>query len=174
MTSDRPGPAPRFTEPQVRERILQALAAGTSWKAAADHARVARPTIFAWKARGEAAAALEDAGEPVPPEEQQYLDWWREMLAARSDATVRAVGLVHRHAETDPTSARWLAERLDRERYRLEQRLEMTGDGGGPVQVQHAHVDRQHEQRERPVPAQKAARVDAEAAGHRQVHAGER
>lgn len=119
---------------------MEAARTGTSWKHVAQHARISRRSLYAWRDRALAAEALQEAGEPVPATEQLYLDWWMELLAARSDARMRAIGLVHQHAEADPTTARWLAERLDREQFHLDKRLEVTGEGGGPVQHQHAAV----------------------------------
>lgn len=137
---DRPGPAPRFTDPRVHANIMQALRSGTSMAAAARHARVAVRSLFEWRSRGEQAAALEDNGVEVPASEQPYLQMFRDMEQAQAQAAVRVSALAHQHAESDPTTARWLLERLDRTLYRLENRVEVSGRDGAPVQVQAAHV----------------------------------
>lgn len=140
MTAVQPtnqdGPPPLFTDPAIHRRLMEAARTGMSWKLVADHARISRRTIYTWRERGLTAIAQEEAGQDVPIIERPYMELWREMLAARSDARVRVIGLVHMHAEDDPRTARWLAERLDREQFHIDQRLEVTGEGGGPVQHQ--------------------------------------
>lgn len=99
---------------------------------------VARSTFFSWTARGRAAAARRKGGTEVPAEEQPYLDLVDALDQAESENQAILVNAVFKGALENPK----LALDLLRHRYgewSEKQRHEVSGPGGGPLQIEDAH-----------------------------------
>jgi hypothetical protein len=106
-TGRRPGPGqPTKLTPEVHARIVEVVAAGNYLKTAAQFAGVSVSTLTAWMARGRAAAALADRGEPVPEEEQRYLAFMGAVAQAETQAEVAAVVQWRRAFPNDWRAAR--------------------------------------------------------------------
>lgn len=149
---------------EVESRLLKAVRAGTPQREAVRHAGVGERTFYTWMSRGEAEQARQDDGAPANPEEEPYRQFRQRVLRARADTAVGGVALIQSVArggavirETkrryrDPTSgemveetevqrtapdwraAAWLLERSFRADFGRGP-VEVTGPGGGPVQV---------------------------------------
>jgi hypothetical protein len=76
---------------ELQDRIVQVVAAGNYLKTAAQFAGIGSNTLSVWLARGRAAAALADAGEPVPPAEERYLSFLTAVTQAETTAEIAAV-----------------------------------------------------------------------------------
>lgn len=128
----------RLTPEQI-QRIAEALETSPSWRAAADHAGVNERTIGRYRERAEAYANRHNLDENVPylPDENDP-DWHQfdavtAWVAARSRLEMRLVSGVLEAIPKDWKAAHamlksgWPADYSDR--------VELTGAGGGPIQV---------------------------------------
>jgi hypothetical protein len=106
-TGRRPGPGqPTKLTPEVHDRIVQVVAAGNYLKTAAAFAGVSITALTNWMARGRAAAALAETGQPVPPEEERYLAFLAAVTQAETQAEVAAVTHWRRSFAEDWRAAR--------------------------------------------------------------------
>jgi len=106
-TGRRPGPGrpPKLTE-ELRDQIVAVVAAGNYLKTAAQFCGVGQSTLLGWLARGRAAAAHAEAGEPIPLEEERYLTFLEAVTQAETRAEVAAVTHWRRAFSDDWRAAR--------------------------------------------------------------------
>jgi transposase len=117
--------------PEVHEKIVTALRAGNYQETAARYAGISEATFYRW--------LNESLAEGASKELQQF----REAVEkARADAEVRNVHLIQQ-AANDGTwqAAAWFLERSHHQRWGRKQSVELTGEDGGPVQVENLTPD---------------------------------
>jgi hypothetical protein len=126
------GRPPKLTA-ETQARIIEALRAGNYQETAAAYAGVHVATFHRWMANG----AQPDA-DPL------YRDFRNAVEKARSEAEVRNVALIQRAAQ-DGTwqAAAWYLERSFQQRWGRKQ--EVSGPGGGPIQVAQLSPDEARE-----------------------------
>lgn len=160
----RPGRQLLLTE-EVEKRLVDAARAGVPVDIAASHAGIGAATFHLWMGKGRAEQERRDDGEDPDEDRDPYVDLLDKVTRARSEAAVKGVLNVQRAAaggavteETtrkwrDPETgapveertvkrmapdwraAAWYLERQHRLHFGKEARLELTGAGGGPVEV---------------------------------------
>lgn len=155
---------PTALTPEVQKRIVDMLRAGAPAAHAAVAAGIHRASYFLWMARGQDAADARQDGQPVPPRERRYVDFYDAAERARAEARVRAVANIQKVAqggfvvretvrryrnadgqlvtETDKVyappdwrAAGWYLERADREHWSKTNEVQLTGRDGGPIEV---------------------------------------
>jgi transposase len=112
---------PTVMQPQLVDRLCEALGNGNWREVACAWAGISSSTFRNWMAKGEA----EKVG--------RFRDFRRRVLEAEQSAEIRAVQLVMQAAENDARHAEWFLERKFPERWGRKDRHELTGAGGGPV-----------------------------------------
>lgn len=119
---------PTKLTPEVQAKICQGLRAGNFRTVAAEWAGVPERVFRDWMHRGKDGKS------------KMHADFRRAVIEAEKAAEIRAVGLIMKAAENDPKHMEWwLSHRFpqrwaDQERRRV--RAELTGKGGGPIEVQ--------------------------------------
>lgn len=118
---------PTKLDDAVAGRVLQALRAGNYLDTAAAFAGVHRSTLHDWLKKGRA----ENAREP-------YASFVDDVDEAMGDAEAMFVARIAKAAEDarNWTAAAWWLERRFPDRWGRRDRLEHTGAGGGPIEVQ--------------------------------------
>jgi transposase len=127
---------PRILSEATRSRVAASLQAGNYVETAAAFAGISASTFYSWMARGRAEILRVEAGGDPDPGEVDFVEFVETVEKARADAEVRAVHAVQK-AANDGTwqAAAWFLERSHPQRWGRFQRTELSGPGGGPVQV---------------------------------------
>jgi transposase len=117
---------PSKLTPQVHDKIITAIKAGNYLDTAARYAGVDPGTVHRWIAKGK--------DEQAPDEYRQF----REAIeSARAEAEARNVALIQQAANAGTwQAAAWYLERTAHQRWGRKQSLEVSGQGGEPVQVE--------------------------------------
>ena len=111
---------------QVQERVVQAMRAGNYAEAACRAAGIGESTFYRWMRRGEREA------------EGPYRDFYDAVRRAEAEAEVHAVATVRKAMTESWQAAIAYLERRHPERWRRQQRTELTGRNGGPLRAKHA------------------------------------
>jgi hypothetical protein len=90
-TGGLPRGRPTLFTPDRADRIVQVVAAGNYLKTAAQFCGISNATLMAWLARGRAAAALTERGEPLPASEVPFLEFLERVTQAETQAEVAAI-----------------------------------------------------------------------------------
>lgn len=114
---------PTLLTQETTDRLLSALRAGNFRNVAAEWAGISDRVFREWMAKGEASRR------------GPFVDFRRRVLEAERAAEIRAVGLVMKAAEEDPKHAEWWLERKFPERWGRRDKMEVSGSGGGPIQL---------------------------------------
>jgi len=126
MSTNKGGAPSRFNEDRA-EKLLQAVRGGNYLETAARYAGISYQTLRRW---------LLKADEPDAPPE--YVAFKEQLEKARADAEVAALAKIQKAASEGAWQASaWYLERSWPERWgrRDTNRVELVGDGGGPVKV---------------------------------------
>jgi hypothetical protein len=115
------GGRPTKLSAELQARLCEAIRSGNYRETAAQWAGVSPETLSRWMHRKGA----------------RYDAFRRAVLEAERAAEIRAVALVMKAAADDPAHARWWLERKFPDRWGRRERHELTGEGGGPVRVEH-------------------------------------
>ena len=109
----------------VEKAILDALAAGSSVRAACEAAGIGTTTFYRWCSEGE--------GDSAPEHFRAFRDG---ATRARAQARVVYAAIIRRAAnDGDWRAAAWYLERSEPEEWAPKQKLEHSGPGGGPIQA---------------------------------------
>lgn len=154
-----PGTFSPLADQSQLDSYFAALTAGNGIETAAAYAGLIPRTVWRWLARGkDAASVAEDNGNPIPAEEREYVDFAARTSAARAQAKVRNVQIIQTAARLtqvvdrqgnpvfnadgspviaagDWKAAAWMLERTYPDEYGPKQRTELTGAGGGPLEL---------------------------------------
>ncbi|MGQ0670422.1 MAG: hypothetical protein ACT4PO_12225 [Actinomycetota bacterium] len=162
-------PRPSKLTPEVHETIVLAVVGGNYRSVAAEFAGVNRRTFARWMERGEAAAEeltrLEDlpraalaaearvrkvsvARKDTRAEiiarligtEASYLALADAVEQAFAEAEVRDIATIEKAAKTQWQAAAWRLERMFPDRFGQRTHRELTGSGGGPIDIRLSHV----------------------------------
>lgn len=126
MSKNKGGAPSKFNEKRA-EKLLQAVRGGNYLQTAASYAGISYQTLRRW---------LLKADEPGAPPE--YVAFKESLEKARADAEVAALAKIQKAASEGAWQASaWYLERSWPERWgrRDTNRVELVGDGGGPVKV---------------------------------------
>lgn len=133
------GQPPKLT-PEVEGILVRAIRNGMSYRMAAASAGICDSSERNWRDRGEAAAALEESGEPVAESEIRYMRYFRALQRARAEAVeARLAAINEASADGHWQAAAWWLERMHPVDYGRKQTLALTGEDGGAVKVEVDH-----------------------------------
>jgi transposase len=127
MSNKKGNGAPTKFNAERAERLIQAVRGGNYLETAARYAGISYHTLRRW---------LLKADEPDAPPE--YVAFKEAILKARADAEVAALAKIQKAASEGAWQASaWYLERSWPERWgrRETNRVELVGDGGGPVKM---------------------------------------
>jgi len=119
-----PGGRPTKLTLEVQKAIVDALAAGTYLETAAAAAGIERHTLLAWLKKG----AVSASGK-----QKEFSTAVKKALA---NAEIRFGATIAVASQAQWQAAAWLLERRYPDRWGRIERHELTGEGGGPVQMQ--------------------------------------
>jgi hypothetical protein len=126
--------APRLN-PEVQNRIVQALRAGNYLATAAQYAGVSRAAVYVWLNKGEDAASKLEAGDDLTDNERVYYEFADAVARARSEAEVSNVALIKTAAQTQWQAAAWMLERSNPRQWGRRNITELVGADDGPVNL---------------------------------------
>jgi hypothetical protein len=125
------GRRPKLTA-DVQSAVIEALSAGNYLDTAAQYAGIHPATLFRWLDRGRVAIESDDDNHP----DKIYGEFCEAVEKTRAQSEVRAVALIRKAAmEGTWQAAAWFLERSHPHKWGRQQRLEVTGKNGGPVEV---------------------------------------
>lgn len=129
-------PATTYTEEQA-QRIIDAIADGATLRAACRAEEIAASTFIGW------CDIHPDLSEQYARAKSSQLDAWADQIITLGD------GVLNEESGSKVTAAnnaanhrKWLLSRLKPERY--GDKIQHTGDGGGPVTYRWARNDEPH------------------------------
>jgi transposase len=129
VTGRRPSPGrPTLLTDDLADRIVQVVQAGNYLKTAAQFAGVGQSTLLGWLARGRAAAALADTGQPVPAEEERYLTFLERVTQGETVAEVSAVTHWRRAFTDDWRAARDYLARKRPDQWAAKTTVTLSGE----------------------------------------------
>jgi len=133
---------PSKLTPETQQSIINALNSGNWIETAANYAGIATATLYNWLDRGRLERERIEVDEEPNPNETQFLEFLEAVEKSRSNAQVRAVGLIQK-AAIDGTwqAAAWFLERSDPQRWGRYGRVEVTGANGGAVAVDVSNLE---------------------------------
>lgn len=117
---------PSKLTPQTHDKIIGAIKAGNYLETAARYAGVDQSTLHRWLNRGK-----DENAEP------EYRQFYEAVESARAEAEARNVALIQQAANAGTwQAAAWYLERTAHSRWGRKQSLEVSGNGGEPVQIE--------------------------------------
>lgn len=122
---------------EVKDRVTQAIRAGNYLDDAANFAGIAKSTVMYWNSIGRDARNKLDNGEEITEREAQCLDFLERIERARSEAVVRNLTIIQEAARENWTAAAWYLERTNPKKWGRHDTVAITGEDGGPVQIEH-------------------------------------
>ena len=119
---------PNMLTPERQERIVGALQAGNTRRASAKHGGIEEGTMLEWIRRGE--------GRDHRRKTAAFAQFAKAIKEAEAEAEVQYVNVIKDAAAAGNwQAAAWWLERRKAADYRRVDRLEATGDGGGPQET---------------------------------------
>jgi hypothetical protein len=128
-----PGGRPTKLTPEVVEKVKEGLLVGLSPERASMRAGITRRTYALWKAQGE-----KDDAAGV---ESEHAEFFHTIAQAQAEFAFDACDWLKKNRgvpskETNAPTVLFMLERRYREDYGRSESVELTGKGGGPVQIQ--------------------------------------
>lgn len=121
-TRRRRGRRSKFT-PQIRRILYEGILRGLTNELAAKAAGIDESTLYDWIKKGEA----QKSGA--------YFEFAKSLTRARARAERRLADCVFKAAPTEWRAAAWALERRFHERWGKRENIEVSGEGGGPIQI---------------------------------------
>lgn len=140
MTTKRqPGRHTILTD-ELQTLIVTAVRSGNYLDDSARYAGIAESTLHLWLHKGRDYRDARDNGTTLTDRQLQYVSFMEAIEKARSDAVVRNVALIQRAAEENWQAAAWYLERTNPKKWGRHHTVEVTGEDGGPLRVEHSTV----------------------------------
>lgn len=132
----RKGRTPKLVaDPEIINKLVNALRAGNYMEHAADYAGVHVSTVYRWLEKG--GAELERREQGLKPDKafDQLCELSEAVKKAKGEAVVRAMALIQNAASSGTWQASaWFLERTQPSFF--GRKTEIVGEGGGPVRVE--------------------------------------
>jgi transposase len=133
---------PTSLTPEVRDRIVQAVRAGSYISHAAEYAGVSRESVHGWIARGRAERdrLTSDPKAKPDPNELIYAEFFHTVTRAEAEAVIEAVAAWKQAGRSDWRAAKeWLARRHGEE-WGDRAKIEHTGIEAAPITLAGLHA----------------------------------
>ncbi len=127
---------PTLLEPERIKRIVQAISAGNYIETAAAYAGITKSSLFKWLRRGAQERDRCENGGRARIREAPFREFVILVEKAMADSETRDVALIATAAATQWQAAAWRLERKYPHRWGRRERLEHSGPGGGPIEVE--------------------------------------
>jgi hypothetical protein len=127
---------PTELTPELADRIAQLIRAGNWPETAAVAAGGSQRSYYRWMARGQKAEEQDQRGRRVRVAEEPFWQFWQQVKRAERESEAIAVGYLMKSMPHTPTAVTTFLERRFPQRWTRTERTELTGSGGGPVQVE--------------------------------------
>lgn len=134
LPKPRPG-RKTVLSPEVIQTICDLLKRGNYLGTAAKYVGVAPETVSAWLRRGNDLIAEDRDDDDYDDYERLFMELSLEVEKARSFAEIKAVEVIRNAMPSQWQAAAWYLERTNNREWGKTFRAEVTGDNGGPVQV---------------------------------------
>ncbi len=137
---------PSMLDAERIEVLLNAARLGTPLKTCCAFAGISNETLRKWRIRGEKALTVEKGRRN--PTERKFADFVVSLDKALTEANVRAQATVHalmtqpmkgatpEQARIALDASKFFLTHRDRENYNTKVNAELTGRGGGPIEVE--------------------------------------
>lgn len=138
MPRERKGGKPPIhkSDPDVIKRLVEALKAGNYIDHACAYAGISRTAYYDWLRRGQEERERIEMGEVPRASEAGFLEIVQQVEEARALAVVRNVQVIQNAAKAGTwQAAAWWLERTLPGQYGRRVATELSGPGGGPVDV---------------------------------------
>jgi hypothetical protein len=164
------GGRPTVLTDDARTRFLEAVRNGAPLNLACSYAGFSYPSFARWMAWGSDAADAHEQGRAYPPEHEGFREFWEAVQRARAAGAMTDLLLVQKaarggyvvkettrryrgvdgqvvtevdkaYAPVDWRAASWVLDRTHAAEFRRPTQVELSGPGGGPVEVAAADVD---------------------------------
>lgn len=129
----------RLSDEQI-DRVTESLGVSPAWRAAADHAGISDDTLHLYRRKADNYTNRHKNDEGFPnlhhPDDPDYYAWQcvQQWTAARSELELKLVSLVVASSVKDWKAAHAMLKSGWPQDY--SDRVELTGAGGGPVQIE--------------------------------------
>ena len=133
----RKGGRPTKLTPEVRERIVRAIAAGSYYAAAAQLAGITPRTFYNWMKRGrEELERVESTPRArIRERERPYVEFYKAVKQAEAEAEIKVVARWWESMKDDWRACRDFLARRFPERWAPKVRQEVTGAEGKPLEM---------------------------------------
>lgn len=126
--------------PDLAAKMAEAVSEGVPFGAAAAAQGIARETAHRWLAEGQEIMETADEDTVLTNAQRSKVSFATLIITARGVATqVRIERLNNAARNGDSGTDRWWLERMEPD-FAPPARVEITGKGGGPVQLDHADI----------------------------------
>jgi hypothetical protein len=115
---------------KIQDKIVSALSAGNYKEHAARYAGISERTLYGWLKRGE---QFEEKGEPASDE--KYFLFMQAVENAIASSIVEDVAIIRKAGNKHWQARAWMLERRAPKEWGRQERVEMTGKDGGPIEI---------------------------------------
>jgi hypothetical protein len=126
---------PTALTPEVHARIVEAVETGATYELAASYGGVSYVTLNNWRNRGQAELdrVANNPRASIRKNEQPFVDFFNAIKNAEGKAAMKWLQMIDDAMPENWQAAAWKLERRYPDDY--GRRTELTGKGGGPVEV---------------------------------------
>jgi hypothetical protein len=121
--------------PEVEAQFMAALRSGVPIRVAAQSAGVGESTAKQWMQLGRQAVARRERGETLSEHEEACAKLATQVQRTYDETHVLLAGRIVQASAKDWRAASWMLQRRHPEVWNLPDQIEVTGRGGGPVEV---------------------------------------
>ena len=123
---------------EIQEELVKTIKAGNYIETASAYVGLAPFTVREWIRRGEREANRLNTDKEARPikSETPYLEFSIAVRQAQAEAEIRDVVIIGNAARESWQAAAWRLERKFPDRWGRKDKHELSGPGGGPVQVE--------------------------------------
>lgn len=130
------GAPTKFTE-EYRQKILTNLRSGCSIRVACQAAGVSESLFYEWQAAGREAAERREKGETLTDHQQTLVEFLEGIHSTYTAVEVQSLAQIRAAGQKEWRAAAWIVERRNPQEWGPPTaRTELTGAGGGPIQVE--------------------------------------
>lgn len=132
-----PAGRPSKLTDELSKDFMDSLAAGAPLSVAQAYVGISTQTYYVWLERGEAAQAAIEAGEIVDDGEYKYVEFVENVAVAKAQAAMTRILRLDAAGEAGDSRVDqwWLSRMVPEFADKSEVKQEVSGPGGGPVEI---------------------------------------